>query len=109
MCVPLERSSSSSSPTWTLGLKPNSSPGPCRALNLILGTHIGTPRSEPEKVNSTLISPPEWGLTGFGRLDLTLRGGRIASYRLHTYNVSTAAPADPAVAAILNQAGIRPS
>jgi 2',3'-cyclic-nucleotide 2'-phosphodiesterase (5'-nucleotidase family) len=76
-------------------------------IDLILCTHIGTPRSEPEKVNSTVISTPEWGLNGFGRLDLTLRGGRIASYGLHTYNASTAAPVDPAVAAILNQAGIR--
>jgi 2',3'-cyclic-nucleotide 2'-phosphodiesterase (5'-nucleotidase family) len=78
-------------------------------IDLILGTHVGTPGSTPQRVNGTVISTPPWGVTAFGQLDMTVRGGRLASYQLRTHSVTTSAPADPAVAAVLRRAGIRPS
>jgi len=74
-------------------------------IDLILGSHIGEPTRQPQRIDGALLSVPEFGLAGFGQLDLTFRAGRISGYEFRQHTVAPDGPEDPAVAAILDRYG----
>jgi hypothetical protein len=67
------------------------------------GSANSSPTSAPQRINGTLLSVPAWLVDIIGRLDLTIRDGRIADAVLHHYKVDPNEPPDPGVKRILDR------
>jgi len=77
-------------------------------VDLILGTHIGELLPEPTRVDGALLSVPQFGLEGFGQLDLTVSKGRLIDVAFRQHTVRASGPEDPEVSSILRRYGGRP-